>query len=447
MTHEPRSTNAQLYVEATPQLGAVMAFRRRTRDCGLGHVNILITGPCGAGKSWLACALAHQACRDGFSALYLRIPRLLHDLAVARADGSYAKLLASLAKLDLIVLDDFGLAKLNPDNRRDLLELLEDRYATRSTLVTSQLPIENWHDALGDPTFADAILDRLVHNAYKLKLKEDRCGSAAPDSGAARSIPVPVASPFRYWFAAVAPGVSVRGAARGDGGWFLTLIGAYRILGRLHQRYFSDQASPLRDVRPHGATQGGVFAIGPASLRGAGRTTRSRMTHEQRAGHRKAPLPHRGEAGSGRGDAEHAQRRRRQASVLHPERPVAGAEASVAPLAVIPGALERQRAQRGGEGLGPAPGEACLGAARAGQMRSLLVAVVGVEPSGERLPHELQRHPTGFGLDRLEVIHDALADQPLDLGLDLLRDRRVQTPFFPAWPVGPRPALHHISGR
>ena len=125
------------------------------------------------GKSWLACALAHQACRDGFSVLYLRLPRLLHDIAIARGDGTYAKLLTSFAKLDLIVLDDFGLAKLNADNRRDLLELLKDRYATRSTLVTSQLPIENWHDALGDPTFADAILDRLVHNAYKLKLKGD----------------------------------------------------------------------------------------------------------------------------------------------------------------------------------------------------------------------------------------------------------------------------------
>ena len=120
------------------------------------------------GKSWLACALAHLACRDGFSVLYTRLPRLLHDIAIARGDGTYAKLLASFAKLDLIVLDDFGLAKLNADNRRDLLE---DRYATRSTLVTSQILIENWHDAIGDPTFADAILDGLVHNAYKLKLK------------------------------------------------------------------------------------------------------------------------------------------------------------------------------------------------------------------------------------------------------------------------------------
>ena len=150
------------------------------------HLNILITGPCGVGKSWLACALARQACRDGFSALYLRLPRLLHDLAIARGDGTYPKLLASFAKLDLIVLDGFGLAERNTDHRRDLLELLEDRYATRSTLVTSQLPIEKWHDWLGDPTFADAILDRLVHNAYKLKLKggsmrKKKASSTQPD--------------------------------------------------------------------------------------------------------------------------------------------------------------------------------------------------------------------------------------------------------------------------
>ena len=100
----------------------------------------------------------------------MRLPRLLHDIAIARGDGTYPKLLASFAKVDLIVLDDFGLAKHNSNNRRDMLELLEDRYATRSTLVTILLPIEKWHDWLGDPTFADAILDRLVHNAYKLKL-------------------------------------------------------------------------------------------------------------------------------------------------------------------------------------------------------------------------------------------------------------------------------------
>jgi DNA replication protein DnaC len=135
------------------------------------RLNILITGPTGIGKTWLACALAHQACREGFSVLYLRLPRLLQDLAMARGDGRYPKLLATLAKTDLLVLDDWGLAQFTPDNQRDLLEILEDRYASRSTLVTSQIPIEKWHDILGDPTFADAILDRLVHNAYKLKLK------------------------------------------------------------------------------------------------------------------------------------------------------------------------------------------------------------------------------------------------------------------------------------
>ncbi len=135
------------------------------------RLNILITGPTGIGKTWLACALAHQACREGFSVLYLRLPRLFQDLAIARGDGRYPKLLAALAKTDLLVLDDWGLAQFTPENQRDLLEILEDRYASRSTLVTSQIPIDKWHDILGDPTFADAILDRLVHNAYKLKLK------------------------------------------------------------------------------------------------------------------------------------------------------------------------------------------------------------------------------------------------------------------------------------
>ena len=135
------------------------------------HLNVLITGPAGVGKTWIACALAHQACREGYTALYLRLPRLLHDVALARGDGRYPRLLRSLAKLDLLVIDDWGLAKLTPDNLRDLLEILEDRYAARSTVVTSQLPIEKWHDLIGEPTFADAILDRLVHNAYKLKLK------------------------------------------------------------------------------------------------------------------------------------------------------------------------------------------------------------------------------------------------------------------------------------
>jgi DNA replication protein DnaC len=135
------------------------------------HLNVLITGPTGVGKSYLACALAHKACREGYSALYQRLPRLLQDLSLARGDGRYGALLTSLAKMDVLVLDDWGLAKLTEEHRRDLLELLDDRHGLRSTLVTSQLPVEHWHESLGDPTLADAILDRLVHNAYKLNLK------------------------------------------------------------------------------------------------------------------------------------------------------------------------------------------------------------------------------------------------------------------------------------
>lgn len=135
------------------------------------HLNILITGPTGIGKTWLACALAHKACREGYTAWYLRLPRLLHEMAIAKGDGRYPKLLTTLAKTEVLVLDDWGLAKLTAENRRDLLEILEDRHGTRSTLATSQLPIEKWHDIIGDPTLADAILDRLVHNAYKITLK------------------------------------------------------------------------------------------------------------------------------------------------------------------------------------------------------------------------------------------------------------------------------------
>jgi len=135
--------------------------------------NILITGPTGIGKTWLACALGQKACRQGYAVLYLRLPGLLQELPIAKGDGRYAKLMTSLAKTDLIVLDDWALAVLNDENRRDLLELLEDRHGRRATLVTSQLPVEHWHQALGDPTLADAILDRLVHNAYKITLTGD----------------------------------------------------------------------------------------------------------------------------------------------------------------------------------------------------------------------------------------------------------------------------------
>jgi DNA replication protein DnaC len=135
------------------------------------HLNVLITGPTGAGKSFLACALAQKACREGFSAAYHRLPRLLSELGTAKVDGRYPKLLASLARIDVLVLDDWGVHPLGDAQRRDLLEILEDRYGCRSTLVTSQLPVETWHDAIGDATLADALLDRLIHNAYQLKLK------------------------------------------------------------------------------------------------------------------------------------------------------------------------------------------------------------------------------------------------------------------------------------
>ncbi len=137
------------------------------------RLNVMLCGPTGVGKTFIACALAHKACREGFTVQYLRLPRLFSDLVLAKADGTYPKLLARLARTDLLVLDDWGMNKLNDAQARDLLEVLEDRYDVRSTLVTSQLPVRNWHDAIGDPTFADAILDRLVHNAYRIELKGD----------------------------------------------------------------------------------------------------------------------------------------------------------------------------------------------------------------------------------------------------------------------------------
>ena len=133
--------------------------------------NIIITGPTGVGKTYLACALAHAACRSGFSAFYLRCPRLFQQLVIAKADGSYGKLMNKLAKAKVLVIDDLGLTPLADLERRDLLEVLEDRYGTSSTIVTSQIPLDLWHDSIGDPTIADAILDRLVHNAHTIHLK------------------------------------------------------------------------------------------------------------------------------------------------------------------------------------------------------------------------------------------------------------------------------------
>lgn len=137
------------------------------------HLNVLITGKAGVGKTFLACAFGHKACREGYTALYLRVPRLFRALAIARGDGSYEKLLKRYARTDLLVLDDWGLAPLGPTDRRDLLEILEDRYGARSTIVASQLPVESWYEVIGDPTLADAILDRLVHNAYRVAMDGD----------------------------------------------------------------------------------------------------------------------------------------------------------------------------------------------------------------------------------------------------------------------------------
>jgi DNA replication protein DnaC len=135
------------------------------------HQNLLITGPTGVGKSWLACAFAQRACRSGHSAYYARAPRLHQDLLVARADGSYGRMLARFAKTELLVIDDFALTPLKDQERRDLLEILEDRHERASTLLTSQLPVKAWHEAIGEPTLADAICDRLVHAAHKIELK------------------------------------------------------------------------------------------------------------------------------------------------------------------------------------------------------------------------------------------------------------------------------------
>lgn len=133
--------------------------------------NVFITGPTGCGKSYLACALGHQACRYGFRVRYLRLPRFLEELTIAHADGSYGKLLEQLLKTDLLILDDFGLTPLSTAQRHDLFNLIEDRHQLKSTLITSQLPIKHWHDYLGEPTLADAILDRLLEQSHRLELK------------------------------------------------------------------------------------------------------------------------------------------------------------------------------------------------------------------------------------------------------------------------------------
>src|SRR4051812_24707848 len=150
--------------------------------------NLLLIGPTGIGKSWLACALAHKACRDGFSVLHKRISELFRDLAVAHADGSIGRVLLKLYRIDVLLLDDFAMASLKDSERRDFLEICDDRYQRRSMILTSQMPIAHWHEQIGDPTIADSILDRLVHNAYRVELsgesmRKKRARKPDPEDG------------------------------------------------------------------------------------------------------------------------------------------------------------------------------------------------------------------------------------------------------------------------
>jgi DNA replication protein DnaC len=143
------------------------------------HQNLIVIGPAGVGKSWLACALGHKACRDDRSVFYQCVPRLFDALALARGDGRHARMLKTLARVELLILDDWGLATLTHEQSRDLLEIVDDRHNRGSTIVTSQLPVDHWHEAIANPTVADAILDRLVHNAHRLTLNGDSMRKAA----------------------------------------------------------------------------------------------------------------------------------------------------------------------------------------------------------------------------------------------------------------------------
>lgn len=144
------------------------------------HQGVIIIGATGVGKSFLACALAHQACRKGYRALYWRASRLFHELALTRAAGTYVRFLAKLARADVLVIDDWGLTPVQDQERHDLLEILEDRYGMRSTIITSQLAPPLWHDYLGNPTVADAICDRILHNAHRIELKGESMRKVQP---------------------------------------------------------------------------------------------------------------------------------------------------------------------------------------------------------------------------------------------------------------------------
>ena len=146
--------------------------------------NLVITGPTGVGKSWLACALGHKACRDNYSVLYVRVPKLFDELALAHGDGTIGRRFKSLAAVQLLILDDWGLELLDAQARHDLLEIFEDRHGRRSTIITSQIPVSAWHTVIGEATYADAILDRVVHNAHRLDLSGDSLRRLAPKPAA-----------------------------------------------------------------------------------------------------------------------------------------------------------------------------------------------------------------------------------------------------------------------
>jgi DNA replication protein DnaC len=168
-----RQTASMEDLDYEPSRGLSKAVMQTLSSCQWirEHQNILLVGPTGTGKSFTASALGHKACLEGFTVRYVRCPRLFQELAVAKGDGRYLKLIQQISKTQVLILDDWGISPMDEGHRRDLLEILDDRHQQASTIVTSQLPLKHWYDFIGDPTLADAILDRLIHNAHKLELK------------------------------------------------------------------------------------------------------------------------------------------------------------------------------------------------------------------------------------------------------------------------------------